>query len=868
MKRLVLIDGNNIVYRAYFGTAYTGNVMRNSQGVPTNAVYTLANMINKTINELRPDYLLVAFDSGKATFRHKQYDDYKAGRSKTPDELITQLPLARELMEHMGIKWLESDEYEADDIIGSYSKFATSKDLETIIISSDKDLLQLINKNTVVNLISKGDFKRMDEKQLKEDLGISPLQIIDLKALEGDKSDNIPGVPKVGQKTALTLLSKYDTLDGIYANIENEKGKLRENLENNKDLAYKSQDLATIYQDMDIEFTLEDLSYDGPSETLAEFYTRMEFTSLLNSLSVSVPKQEIQYKYISTEEELSSILDKDSYFHIETFNENYHDEKVLLFGLVNDYGNYVIDSTLLDNSMEFQLFLSSKKIKKYVFDSKKTIVILNWLGYEINNVEFDMLLASYIIDPSISKEDMKFICNKFAYHNVDSDEIIYGKGKSKQVPELPILSKHVVSKTLAIKELMDTFTQKLQEDKSFELYHDLELPLAKVLANMEFLGVSIDKTRLADIKVDLESRLSHLTEKIYELAGEEFNIASPKQLGVILFEKLELPALKKTKTGYSTNAEVLDKLRSKHEIIEYILLYRQLSKLLSTYVVGLNDVVMEDGKIHTIFKQALTQTGRLSSIEPNLQNIPIKTEEGRLIRTAFVPSRGKYLLACDYSQVELRVLASMSNCATLINAFNNGEDIHEATARLVFETDTVTSEMRRKAKVINFGIIYGMSDFGLSDELKISIAEAKEFRTTYLSKFPEVSEFMNEQIEFCTENGYVQTLLNRRRFVPEITSSNKNIKEFGKRVAMNAPIQGTAADILKIAMINIEKELNLQHLKSKMLITVHDEVVVETFEEELDQVIKIISSTMENAYELKVPLKVEYNYGKTWFDAK
>ncbi|MGF3103984.1 DNA polymerase I [Rossellomorea sp. DUT-2] len=874
-KKLVLIDGNSIAYRAFFALP----LLNNDKGVHTNAVYGFTTMLQKILEDEKPSHILVAFDAGKTTFRHKTFKEYKGGRQKTPPELSEQFPYIRELLDAYGIKRYEKENYEADDIIGTLSLQAESDGYEVKVYSGDKDLTQLSSKTTTVCITRKGitDIEVYTPDHIKEKWEITPDRIIDMKGLMGDSSDNIPGVPGVGEKTAIKLLKEFDSLEKLLDSIDQVSGKkLKEKLEENKEQAIMSKELATILREAPIEIGVEELNYDGMDEgKLKEVYRDLGFNSLLEKMGETTQEEpqeldDISFEIVETIKE--EHLANESSLYIEMLEENYHLGEVIGMSLHNEKGTIFFTLETALKSEAFKEWAENESATKYVYNSKETVVALKRQGVDIKGIEFDLLLASYIINPSESSEDFATISKGHGQPSIESDEAVYGKGAKQKVPSTDILSEHLARKAFILHELKNTCMEELEENNLYELFAELELPLALILAEMEFTGVKVDQERLLTMKEELSHRLEELEKNIHEQAGESFNINSPKQLGVILFEKLGLPVVKKTKTGYSTSADVLEKLQSKHEIIDHILHYRQLGKLQSTYLEGLLKVVHKDSsKIHTRFNQALTQTGRLSSTDPNLQNIPIRLEEGRKIRQAFIPSeKGWVMFAADYSQIELRVLAHIAKDEKLVEAFRNDMDIHTKTAMDVFGVakEEVTSNMRRHAKAVNFGIVYGISDYGLSQSLDITRKEAGEFIKKYLESFPGVKEYMDDIVQDAKQKGYVTTLLNRRRYLPEITSRNFNLRSFAERTAMNTPIQGSAADIIKKAMIDMAAKLKEENLQSRLLLQVHDELIFEAPEEEIEVLKKIVPEVMENAMELEVPLKVDYSYGQTWYDAK
>lgn len=871
MKDLILIDGNSIMFRAYYATAYPGaNLMQTSKGEYTNALFAFVNMFSKIVTNDK-DHVLVAFDTGKPTFRHEKYDEYKAGRKEMPKELEEQIPLVYKYIESLGIKTYYKEGYEADDIIGIYAKEASSKGVKVNIFSSDRDLLQLVDDNITVNLLKRGmkDVVSYTPKTLFEEFELTHDQIIDLKALMGDSSDNIPGVPGIGPKTATKLLKKYQTIENIYENIEDLKGKIKENLIEHKDLAILSKKLVTILTKGDLDYSLEELKREKYElNDLITFLQRYELHSLVKQLDeVTITEADWDCKVINKEEDLKNIFKDNASIYFEFSDENYHKADIWGIGYFDGKNNYFIDPKLL-NTETFENYLIDNNINKITYDYKAAKVALMWRGLDFISVDFDLLLAAYLIDSHYGREEFKYIVSKFDYNYVEYDEFIYGKGAKKGLPEdSDLYMKHIVSKARATYLLKDELIKRLKDDNQYHLLTDVELPLSSVLAKMEFSGILVDKEELKKQKEGMQVRIENLTSEIIKLAGRDFNVASPKQLGEVLFEDLKLPHAKKTKTGYSTNVEVLNKIVNEHKIVPLILEFRELNKLYTTYLAGLEPTIFDDSKIHTIYKQALTTTGRLSSVEPNLQNIPTRTDEGRQIRKMFVASPNHQLLASDYSQIELRILAEIADVSALKASFNKNEDIHSETARKVFNIEgDVSSEHRRQAKAVNFGIIYGMGEFSLSQDLNISVKDAKEFIDRYLTIYPEIKDYMENIVKFAEKNGYVETLINRRRYIPELKSKVYFQREFGKRTALNAPIQGTSADILKIAMVKLDKYLVDNNKKSKILLQVHDELILEVPNDEVLEMKEIVPKIMEEAYELSVPLKSSCEVGKTWYE--
>lgn len=874
-KKLVLIDGNSIAYRAFFALP----LLNNDKGIHTNAVYGFTMMLNKIIEDEKPSHILVAFDAGKTTFRHKTFGEYKGGRQKTPPELSEQFPFIRELLDAYGIKRYELENYEADDIIGTLSLSAEKEGYEIKVISGDKDLTQLSSEHTTVGITRKGitDIEEYTPAHVMEKYGLTPEQIIDMKGLMGDPSDNIPGVPGVGEKTAIKLLKEFSTLEKLLESIDKVTGnKLKEKLEEFKDQAVMSKVLATIERQAPVEVSVENAAYEGfEREKLVAIYKELGFHSLLEKLggdSAGTEQVELEEIEFVTPDVISEdIFATDNYFYVEMLDDNYHFADIIGFSLVNEKGYYYFPTELALKSDSFKKWAEDETKKKTVYDAKRSEVSLRRYDIHLKGVHFDTLMASYIINPSETIDDISTIAKKYGVM-IQSDESFFGKGAKRKIPEAARLAEHLVRKSLAMYDLKQKLEDELKTNEQYELFTELEMPLSLILADMESCGIKVDSDRLQKMGSEIHDRLIEIEGTIYDLAGEKFNINSTKQLGVILFEKLNLPTLKKTKTGYSTSADVLEKLANDHEIIEHILHYRQLGKLQSTYIEGLLKVINpKTGKVHTRYQQTLTATGRLSSIDPNLQNIPIRLEEGRKIRQAFVPSEpGWIIFAADYSQIELRVLADIAGDEKLIEAFRDDLDIHTKTAMDVFHVhaDAVTSNMRRQAKAVNFGIVYGISDYGLSQSLGITRKEAGLFIDRYLASYPGVKEYMDDIIHSAKQKGYVSTLLQRRRYIPEITHRNFNIRSFAERTAMNTPIQGSAADIIKKAMIDMADALKDYGLKTRLLLQVHDELIFEAPEEEIETLKKLVPNVMENALELKVPLKVDYAYGPTWFDAK
>ncbi|WP_017465253.1 DNA polymerase I [Staphylococcus epidermidis] len=876
MNKLVLIDGNSLSFRAFYALP----LLSNHAGIHTNAVYGFAMLLEKIIKEEKPNHFLVAFDAGKTTFRHSKYSEYKGGRQKTPPELSEQFPYIRQLLDAYHIKRYELDNYEADDIIGTLSRQADEEDFETIIITGDRDLTQLATDNVTIYYTKKGvtDVDHYTPKFIAEKYnGLVPKQIIDMKGLMGDTSDNIPGVAGVGEKTAIKLLNQFESVEGVYEHIEEVTAKkLKEKLINSKDDALMSKDLATINVHSPIEVSLEDTKLNLQDDTTEkiELFKKLEFKQLLADIDTSSTNEVVIDKTFEIEQDFQNVDLNDlneAVIHFELEGTNYLKDTILKFGFYTNHQHVVINAEDVKDYKHLVQWLEDKNTTKIVYDAKKTYVSAHRLGINIENIEFDVMLASYIIDPSRSIDDVKSVVSLYGQNYVKDNITIFGKGKKHHIPEEPILNEHIASVTEAIAAVTPIMKSQLEDYNQVELLKDLELPLARILSEMEEIGIYTDINDLKEMESEIQKKLDVLISNIHESAGEAFNINSPKQLGVVLFETLQLPVIKKTKTGYSTAVDVLEKLQGEHPIIDDILEYRQLAKLQSTYVEGLQKVISKDHRIHTRFNQTLAQTGRLSSIDPNLQNIPIRLEEGRKIRKAFKPtSKDSVILSADYSQIELRVLAHITQDESLKHAFINGHDIHTATAMKVFnvESDQVDSLMRRQAKAVNFGIVYGISDYGLSQSLGITRKKAKAFIDDYLASFPGVKQYMSDIVKDAKAQGYVETLLHRRRYIPDITSRNFNLRSFAERTAMNTPIQGSAADIIKLAMVKFSEKIKETKYHAKLLLQVHDELIFEIPKSEVEDFSKFVEEIMEQALVLDVPLKVDSNYGATWYDAK
>ena len=867
MEELILIDGNSLLFKAFYATSYTGNYMVNRNGIPTNGVYGFARMVEKIIST-NPKYVIVAFDYGKKTFRNELLDTYKATRKETPQELVPQFALAREYLTAHNITWYEIEGYEGDDIIGTLVDFGEKNNLKVSVYTGDKDANQLISSQTTIYRTVKGvtELDIYNEQTLLDKYGLKPDQFRDFLGLMGDSSDNITGIKGVGEKTALKLLHQYGTIEGLQEHQDEIKGKMGEKIRAGMEDALMSKKVATILRDIPIDVDLEKATYRGYDyETLKSFYEKYDMNSLIKSMTTeAAPKKELKFEIVDHMPEIT----KDSAVYPSIYDTNYHRSIILGYGIYNDEQAYFIS---YENALKDELFLAYLKDenkKKYGYDIKSAVIGSRWNGIEINGYTFDLSLASYVLEPAI-KEELKYVCTHFDYEGVQYDEEVFGKGAKKHIPDDDILANHIVSKAKAIYELKDVVTKELKDKNQYELYENIELPVTRILGEMEFAGTEIDLDVLKEMDTAFDETIEKLANDIYRISGTTFNISSPKQLGQVLFEDLGLKGGKKTKTGYSTSQDVLEKIIDAHPVVPLVLEYRMLTKLSSTYLKGLQEQVFPDNKIHTIYKQTLTHTGRLSSVDPNLQNIPVRSEEGKLIRKAFVSHNG-YLVSFDYSQIELRILAHMAHVTNLIDAFNQGKDIHRHTAALVFgvKDEEVTPQMRSQAKAVNFGIIYGMSEFRLSKDIGMSISEARDFINKYFETYPEVKTYMDEVVETCKKQGYVSTLLNRKRYIPTINDKNFMVRQQAQRYAMNTPIQGTGADILKLAMIEVDKALKEKNLKSQMILQVHDELIFDVFEDELEEVMSLVKEKMENCIKMDVPLIVEGNYAKNWCELK
>ncbi|MDD9322715.1 DNA polymerase I [Pediococcus acidilactici] len=881
--KLLLIDGNSIAFRSFFALHNSLEKFKNPDGLHTNAIFGFNKMLDSILKQYQPTAALVAFDAGKTTFRTEMYDDYKGGRSKTPPELSEQMPYIKQLLTGYGIKTYELPNYEADDIIGTLSLAAERDDYEVVVVTGDRDLTQLSSAETTVAVTKKGvsEVEEYTPRHVKEKLGIAPEQIIDLKGLAGDTSDNYPGVTKVGEKTALKLLKQFGTIENLYDNLDDLKpSKMKEHLIEDRDAAFTSKTLATIKRDAPVEIGLADLKYDGKNITfLQEFYQKMKFRTFLAALQQNKPTEEkvsekLAY-HVLTKDTLPDFTKwgKEINFYLEMPEKNYHLSEFCGFAIGTDKELWVSDDVELLREPALSEILANQKVVVNVFDGKRTYVGLHRLGVTLNSINYDILLQSYLLDTNDNSNDLGQLAHEHDIEDIKTDAEVYGTGAKRAVPAKDVLLEHLAHKIDVIGELGRRLQEELINNQQADLYWKIELPLSIVLAKMEISGIKVDRERLGAMQSELTERLSELESQIHQEAGEEFNINSPKQLGHILFEKLEFPVIKKTKTGYSTAVNVLEKLRGYSPIIDHILDYRTIAKIKSTYVDGLLKVIHStDQKVHTTYQQTLTQTGRLSSTDPNLQNIPIRIEEGKKIRQAFVPSHeGWHILSSDYSQIELRVLAHITGDHHLQEAFKKDEDIHSSTAVRIFglkDASEVTPNIRRQAKAVNFGIVYGISDYGLSQNIGISRKDAKRFIDTYFKEYPGVKKYVDGSVETAREKGYVETIAHRRRYLPDIHASNFSVRSFAERTAMNTPIQGSAADIIKIAMINMQNELEKRQLKTRMLLQVHDELIFEVPDEEMSVIKELVPKVMDSAIKLDVPLKVETSWGNNWYDAK
>lgn len=881
MNKLLLIDGNSIINRAFYGIMGSKMLMT-EDGTYTNAVYGFLSILFKELDDIKPEYLVVAFDLKAPTHRHKMYDKYKANRHGMPEELAMQMPILKETLKAMNVCIIEKEGYEADDILGTLAKWGQKEELEVTVLTGDRDSFQLIDKNIKVRIprtkMGKTETEDYTVEKIEEEYGLEPLDLIEVKGLMGDTSDNIPGVPGVGEKTALNLIKQYKSIDEVYNHIDEQKGKLKEKLSENKDLAYLSRTLGTIDINAPIEKDLGAFQVEEWNKPeVLEIFKKLKFNRFIDrfALQDNAGGTSLDDSQINTEIEHEKIVDETK---LAELKQQIQENKAMYYYLTEEkfiiYSPKTNKCFSIENIQDFKDIFEDKNILKCSYKQKEEFIILWNKGIEAKNLMFDIAIAGYILNSNINKYTIEYLANE--YINFDIVEYLSNTEETgvEQITLFDNAEEPKENKTYiyayAIYKLYNVLTQKMEEAGSIDLFNKIEMPLTEVLASMQYEGIYIDKQELLDFGKELQEKIDILTQEIYELTGEEFNINSTKQLGEILFEKLKLTVKKKTKTGYSTDVDVLEKIKYEHPVIEKILEYRQLQKLNSTYVEGLIPYIDETGRIHSKFHQTVTTTGRISSTDPNLQNIPTRMELGRKLRKVFKPEQGYIFVDADYSQIELRVLAHISEDKNMIEAFCNNEDIHAQAASKVFNIplEEVTKEERTKAKAVNFGIVYGISEFGLGEQLGVSRKKAKEYIEQYLDKYSGIKEFMINIVEETKEKGYVETLYHRRRYVPELKSNNYMVRQFGGRVAMNTPIQGTAADIMKIAMINVYNKLKENNLKSKLIVQVHDEILVETLESEKEQVKQIVKEEMENVIKLKVPLLAEVEEGYNWYEAK
>lgn len=876
-KTVMLIDGSSLIFRAFFALPK----LTNNDGVMTNGVYGFLTMYNNAVNRYKPDYVLVAFDRASKTFRHKEFKDYKATRDKMPSELSYQFGILKDILDSLNIKYTDLEGFEADDIVGTYAKMAQEAGYDSVLITGDRDYLQLVDEKIVVNLTKKGvsETKEYTVDTIKEEFGLTPKQLIDVKGLEGDKSDNIPGVDGIGPKKAIDFIKKYGSIEGLYEHLDEISGKkTKESLENSEAIAYMSKKIGTIVTSAPVEYDLEEIKVGTPDlASLREKYAKYNFNKFLDDLDGSKEVEAKTFSYTRLDDYESLLGDirktKEFTFKVLYDGDRYiHSQPLKIAIKTKDSPTYIGEPT--DEFVrQMKGVFEDEDILKNSFDIKEDVVLLNKIGIDLSLPYDDVMLMHYLIDPSRSSYDLKILSQAYLNYEVENPTDLLGKGKKAlSYGDLYFakLGNFVASELNAIEDSKDKLVAKLNEYKMYDLYEEIEIKLSKVLADMEIVGFVTDKKVLEDLKKGIDEDLEKLTREIYELAGSEFNINSTKQLGEVLFKDLDLPIIKKTKTGFSTDASVLEKLRDDHPIIPKIERYRELFKLRSTYIEGLENAIDEDGRIRSTFRQNIVATGRLSSQDPNLQNLPIKTDEGRLIRKAFKAGEGKILIDADYSQIELRILASLSKDDHMIEAFREGEDIHAKTASKVFHTplEEVTKRQRSDAKAVNFGIIYGISDYGLSQNLNIPRKEAKEYIDNYMASYPSIKKYMDGIVEKAKEDGFVETLFKRRRYVPEINSSNFNVRSFGQRVALNTPIQGTAADIIKIAMIETDKNLKKAGLDARIILQIHDEIILEARLEDKQKAIEILRDSMQQAARLEVPLIVDIDTGDSMYESK
>ena len=889
MEKLVLIDGNSIINRAFYGVM-NNKLLMTEDGTYTNAIYGFLAILFKITEDINPEYLVVAFDLKAPTFRHKMYEGYKANRKGMPNELAMQMPILKEILGAMNIKIIEKEGYEADDILGTLAKWGQKENLDVTILTGDRDSFQLVDKNIRIRIPhtsqGKTETDEYDIEKIMEKYGVSPKSLIEVKGLAGDSSDNIPGIPGVGEKTAINLVKQYKNIEGIYKHIDDFKGKLKEKIEQNKEMALLSRTLGTINIDAPIDKNLEEMKLEKWNrEEVYKIFKKLQFNKFIERFNLQgeakeEKKIEIQYEENVSEDQLSQIKQeiektKKMFYYIITKSEqdagiiNKTIQGIVIYSEAENKSYRINEVQALKNIFE------DASIIKIGYKQKQDYILLKEIGINVENLMFDAEIAGYLLNSNISKYSIEYLTNEYLGKDISDYLTEKNKEKNEQLtifdikPEENDISPYIYS--YFINKLYYVLTEKMKETETLQLFEEIEMPLVEVLADMQYTGIYADKEELLEFGNDLKERLEQLAKEIYELAGEEFNINSPKQLGEILFEKLQLPLGKKNKTGYSTNVEILEKLKKTHPIINKLLEYRQIGKLNSTYVEGLLPYINKnDNKIHSYFHQTVTATGRISSTEPNLQNIPTRFELGKNLRKVFKPTENNIFIDADYSQIELRVLAHISNDENMIQAFNHDEDIHKQVASKVFDVpiEKVTDEERMRAKAVNFGIVYGISDYGLGEQIGITRKEAKEYIEQYLQKYRGIKQFMDNIVDTAKEQTYVETLFHRRRYVPELQSNNYMIRQFGSRVAMNTPIQGTAADIMKKAMLEIYNELKKLKMKSKIILQVHDEVLIETNEDEKEKVKEILKNKMENVISLKVPLKIDIEEGKTLYEAK
>lgn len=890
MKNLILIDGNSILNRAFYGTM-ASKLMVTEDGTYTNAIYGFLSIMFKIIDDIKPEYMVVTFDLKAPTHRHKLYDGYKANRKGMPNELSSQMPILKEILQAMNIKVIEKEGYEADDILGTLAKWGQSQKLNVTILTGDRDSFQLIDEHIKVRIPHTAQGKTETEdytvEKVLEKYGLPPKKLVEVKGLAGDASDNIPGVPGIGEKTAINLIKQYGSIDQVYEKIDEFKGKQKEKLEQNRELAMLSRTLGTIDIRTPIEKNLKDMQLsEWDKQKVLELFTKLKLNRFIErfglekentpTVEFDVECEEIRDEYVKKLIEEIRNEKKIYYYIIEHNQEEYGILNKSIEGLTV-YSEKEKKAYFIRNIEQLKDVFESDEILKIGYKQKTDYILLKQMGISTKNLMFDIEIAGYLLNSNINKYTIEYLAQEY----LGIDITTYLKNEEPEEKQLTLfegnektgeqIRKENYIYAYLIHRLYNELSRKMEETETLELFNKVEMPLIEVLADMQYQGISIDKSKLLEFGKELKNRLEELSKEIYELAGEEFNINSPRQLGEILFEKLNLPMAKKNKTGYSTGAEILEKLKNTHPIIKKLLEYRQIGKLNSTYVEGLASYINTNTKkIHSSFHQTVTATGRISSTDPNLQNIPTRNELGKNLRRVFIPEKGKIFIDADYSQIELRVLAHISNDEHMIEAFKNNEDIHKQVASKVFDVpiDNVTNQQRTRAKAVNFGIVYGISDFGLSEQLGITKKEAKQYIEQYLTKYQGIKQFMDSIVEKAKQDGYVETLFHRRRYIPEINSNNYIVRQFGNRIAMNTPIQGTAADIMKLAMINIYRKFCEQNIKSKIILQVHDELLIEAVPEEKEQVEEILEQEMENVINLKIPLKIDIANGKNLYDAK